>query len=85
MECYMLTCVPTQMGSQVRRFAVDLVASGYVANVLALPVRMAFALGAVGTRAGDTFEARLRVEAVVDVNVDVDRRLVLGHGRLSSG
>lgn len=75
----MLTCVPTQMGSQVRCFAVDFVASGYVADVLAFSVRVAFAFGAVGTCAGDAFQTWLHIGAVIDVDVHIDRCLVLGH------
>lgn len=75
----MLTCVPTQMGSQVRCFAVDFIASGYVADVLALTVGMAFAFGAVGAGACDAFQTWLYIHAVVDVDVHVDRRLALGH------
>lgn len=52
------TRVPPKMGPQVGRFAVHLVASADVADVLLLAVRRTFALGfAVGTRAGNPTDA----------------------------
>lgn len=75
----------------MRRLAVDFVTARYVANVLSLPVRMAFAFDAIRARAGNTFQTWLYVRqtavittaaTVVHVDVDIDGRLILGLMRL---
>ena len=54
-----LASVPSQMGSQVRCFAVDFVAARYVADVLFLAVRVLFTFLAIGTCACNAFKSWL--------------------------
>lgn len=75
----MLTCVPTQMGSQVGRFAVDFVASGNVADVLAFTICVTFTFGAVWTCTCNTFQTWFDIRSIVDIDVNVNGGLILCH------
>lgn len=70
-----LPSVPPQMGSEMRRLSVHLIATGDMADVLLFSIGAAIWHDAIRTRAGDPADPRLDVLVAVHVDVDVHGRL----------
>lgn len=70
--------VPPEMGSQMRRLSIDLVASGHMTNMLLLPIAASVRHYTIGACTRNATHSRLDILVAAHIYVDIYRRLVHG-------